>query len=54
MFSLKLVKRALVGKKVKNERLSGSLPVSMYGPGIEKQTLSVDLILIDKIIHDAG
>lgn len=54
MFSLKLVKRALVGKKVKNERLSGSLPVSMYGPGIEPQTLSGDLKVIDKVIHEAG
>lgn len=54
MFSLKLAKRALVGKKVKNERLSGSLPVSMYGPGIEPQTLSGNLKEIDKIVHEAG
>ncbi len=46
--------RELTGKKVKNLRASGQLPATVYGKGVEPQTIVISLPDFQKIYQEAG
>ncbi len=54
MLTIKAKKREIVGKKVKNLRLEGLVPATIYGPARESVPVSVDYKEFEKIYHEAG
>jgi len=52
--TLELESRDLLGKKVETLRRSGLLPVHMYGPDIDSQSLQGDLKLLDRLVLEVG
>lgn len=46
--------RTILGKKVKKMRLTGQIPVVLYGHGIETTSLTVNLIKFTQILKKAG
>ena len=52
--TLKLQKRTITGKKVKNLRKTGIVPVSLYGKKIENISGSVDLASFEALYEHAG
>ena len=51
---LSFAPRTVVGKKVKILRREGTVPVHMYGRGIEDQALQVEVGLLRRILPQAG
>ena len=51
---LKLTPRELLGKKVKQLRRSGIIPVHLYGPGIESRSLQCDAPRLIQVLARAG
>lgn len=52
--TLKVQKRSVTGKKVKNLRKAGTVPVSLYGKKIENVSGSVDLASFEPLYEHAG
>jgi len=52
--TLELEPRDLLGKKVETLRRSGLLPVHMYGPDIDSQSLQGDLKLLARLVLEVG
>ena len=52
--TLELESRDLLGKKVETLRRSGLLPVHMYGPDIDSQSLQGDLKLLARLVLEVG
>ena len=52
--TLELEPRDLLGKKVETLRRSGLLPVHMYGPDIDSQSLQGDLKLLARLVLEIG
>jgi large subunit ribosomal protein L25 len=46
--------RELTGKKVKNLRANGQLPATVYGKGVEPQTIVISLPDFKKVYQEAG
>ncbi len=46
--------RTLTGKKVKNLRKAGIIPVHLYGQGVESQSLQCEARTLYRILADAG
>lgn len=51
---LELTPRELFGKKVKQLRRSGIIPVHLYGPGIESRSLQCDAPRLIQVLASAG
>lgn len=47
-------KRTILGKKVKKMRLTGQIPVVLYGNGIKTEPLTVNLIKFNQVFKKAG
>jgi large subunit ribosomal protein L25 len=54
MQKLETEKREIVGKKVKNYRLEGKIPASVYGPKQESENLVLDRKAFLKLFREAG
>jgi large subunit ribosomal protein L25 len=52
--SLKLSPRALMGKKVKQLRRQGMVPVHLYGQGLEPQSLQVEAQVLRRVLPQVG
>lgn len=52
--SLKLSKRTVIGKKVKQLRREGIVPVHVYGSGIEPHFLQADALVLQKLLPRVG
>ena len=52
--SVKLSPRSVIGKKVKQLRRQGVVPVHMYGAGIESQPLQMETGLLRKLLPQVG
>ncbi len=51
---VKLSPRSVIGKKVKQLRREGTVPVHMYGVGIESQSLQTEASLLRKLLPQVG
>ena len=52
--SLKLSPRAVMGKKVKQLRRQGMVPVHLYGQGLEPQSLQVEAQVLRRVLPQVG
>ena len=52
--SVKLSPRSVIGKKVKVLRRQGTVPVHLYGTGIESQPLQTDASLLRRLLPQVG
>ena len=52
--SLELSHREVTGKKVKQLRREGMIPVHLYGPGVEAQPLQCDTTSVVDVLVKAG
>ncbi len=52
--TLKLSPRSVTGKKVKELRRSGQVPVHLYGRGIESQALQAEAHVLRKVLPQVG
>ncbi len=52
--SLELSPREVMGKKVKQLRREGTIPVHLYGPGVEAQPLQCDTTSVVDVLVKAG
>lgn len=53
-YSITAEKRSVTGKKVKNLRKQGILPVNLYGKKVKSQSLQVPVIEFSKLYKEAG
>jgi len=54
MFNLKVNKRTIFGKKVKNLRKSGLIPATIYGHNLNPQSIELERKPFEKIFKEAG
>src|SRR5437870_199133 len=52
--TLEVAPRSATGKANKALRRSGSVPIHLYGPGIEPHALQVEEKVLRHIVHEAG
>ena len=52
--AIDIAHRTIIGKKVKNLRKEGKIPIRLFGDGIEPMPMQADANLLGKILTQAG
>ena len=52
--AIDIAHRTIIGKKVKNLRKEGKIPIRLFGGGIEPMPMQADANLLGKILTQAG